>query len=452
MSVTEQLCQTILDATAETLSTAELDAARRVALDALSVTSAGSREKGPRILAKHLQEESGAPASTAIGFGFRTSPFAAAYLNGASMHVLDFEPMSFPSNHSTSPTLPGILALAEKIGAPGREIATALTKGIEMQGRILFASGETVREPFHQPGVVGVMGSAVAAGHLLKLDLDQLRCALGLAASRAGCHPANSGTMTKATHPGLAGALGLDAALLASRGFTASRDIFDGRRDYEQGFFEQPLDESILLGFGKPYRFVDPGFNIKLFPAKFATHWTISAALAVQQAVGDPSRIEAVEIIAADVPIIDRPAPETGLAGKFSLQYTAACALLDGVVKADQFTDERRFQPDMKRLLSATKVVLDKSIPTSRDKMHAIVTATLKDGTRVTRRCDKPAGHFSLPPITRAQHLVKVTDCFRAGGLDEQTIGQCIAAIDRLEHLEPEDVRLLMERLGTPRY
>lgn len=451
MSVTEQLCQIIVDVTAETLTAADLAAARRVALDALAVALAGSREPGPRILAERVREDGCAPACTAIGFGFRTSPYYAAYLNGDSMHVLDYEPMSFPSNHSTSPTLPGILALAEKLKAPGREVAAALTKGIEMQGRILFGSGESTRDPFHQPGVVGVMGSAVAAGHMLGLDREQLRCALGLAASRAGSHYANTGTMTKATHPALAGALGLDAALLAKRGFTANRDIFDGRRDYEVGFFEKPIDPETLLGFGKPNRFVDPGFNIKLFPAKFATHWTITAALAVHEEVGDPARIASVEITAATVPIIDRPQPETGLDGKFSYQYTAASALVDGFVNTDTFTDERRFRPEIDRLLANTKLNMDDSIPTSRDKLYSEVTAVLTDGTRVTRRCDKPKGHFSLPPLTREEHLVKVTDMFRVGGLDAETMGQVIDALDRLEHLEPPEVATLMERLGAPR-
>ena len=37
--------------------------------------------------------------------------------------------------------------------------------------------------------------------------------------------------------------------------------------------------------------------------------------------------------------------PRSGLDGKFSIQYCAAIALLDGAVGIDSFTDQRRFSP-----------------------------------------------------------------------------------------------------------
>lgn len=70
--------------------------------------------------------------ATALGLGFRTAPTLAAALNGASMHVLDFEPMWTPSNHALSTTLPAILALAETRPVTGRDLITALVKGIEI--------------------------------------------------------------------------------------------------------------------------------------------------------------------------------------------------------------------------------------------------------------------------------------------------------------------------------
>ena len=56
-------------------------------------------------------------------------------------------------------------------------------------------------------------------------------------------------------------------------------------------------------------------------------------------------------MIAADVPSSDRPFPRTGLDGKFSLQFTAAAALLDGHVGLSSFTDERLARADMQAKL-----------------------------------------------------------------------------------------------------
>jgi len=60
---------------------------------------------------------------------------------------------------------------------------------------------------------------------------------------------------------------------------------------------------------------------------------------------------------------VNRPRPETGLSGKFSLQYTLAAALLDGKVGIHTFTDQRLAAPDMQTLLAKITVDMDPTIP-----------------------------------------------------------------------------------------
>ena len=83
---------------------------------------------------------------------------------------------------------------------------------------------------------------------------------------------------------------------------------------------------------------------------------------------------------------IDRPKPETGLAGKFSWQYTLAVALLDGRVGIDSFTDQRRFQADMKILLGKNTIEMDEHIPGTLEDMHVELTVTLKNGEELLER------------------------------------------------------------------
>src|SRR5712692_6213993 len=449
MHATETLCQTITQTTFASLPTQVVEVAKQIILDGIAVAVAGSAEDGPRIVAEHIKSLGGPQSSTVLGQDFKTSPVSAAYINGIAMHVLDYEPMWSPPTHATSPTLPTVLALAEVENAPGCEVIAAFVKACEVQGRIRLASRQYTpgKLTYHPPGVVGVMGSAVAASHLLGFNLKQLQNALGIAASRAGGLMANVGTMTKATHCGWAAAAGLDAALLARRGFTGNMEIFEAPNGYADAFFGEGFDFSALTAFGRPYRLVDPGFAIKLFPSQYATHFAITAALELHEAITNPSVIKSVQITTPVMPYVDRPLPRTGLEGKFSFQYTVAGALLDGAVTVRTFADERRFRPDMVALLPAITLVQSEEIPGELEKMWVEVTVIMRDGRQVTVRCNGPKGFWGLPQLAREEHLVKIRDCLRLRLAKDQT-ERCIALVEGLDNLGPDGVRELIAIAG----
>jgi aconitate decarboxylase len=317
------------------------------------------------------------------------------------MHVLDFEPMWAPANHSLSTTLPALLALAEKreaAGAPpqGAMLLRALAKGVEAQGRLRLASGqiEPTSITLHPPGAVGPLAAAAASAALLGLDADKTAIAIGIAASRIGGMLANAGSMTKALHCGDAAAHGLEAAILAERGFTADADAIGHYRGWGPSLFGDGFDPAPLTAPVETPRLLDPGPAWKLFPSQYGTHFVITAALEAREEVGDPARIEAIELRVPEMPYIDRPSPATGLAGKFSWQYTTCATLLDGRVDPSTFTDKRRFAADMEGLLRRVRVTPDGAIPGRFDQMHVELTVRLADGRIVTRRCDAPAGNW----------------------------------------------------------
>jgi 2-methylcitrate dehydratase PrpD len=291
------------------------------------------------------------------------------------------------------------------------------------------------------------MGSAVAAAHLLKLDQPQLQNALGIAASRAGGVMANVGTMAKATHCGWAGAAGLDAALLAKRGFTGNTEIFEVSNGYADVFFGEAFDFSALLAFGNPYRLVDPGFAIKLFPSQYATHFAITAALDLHRRIGDPAAIRTVQITTPVMPYVDRPSPRTGLDGKFSFQYTTAAALLDGTVTVQTFSEERRTRPDIVALLPRITLVQSLTIPGAMEKMWVEMTVELADGRRATVRCRGPKGFWGLPPLTHGEHLVKIRDCLGIR-LNNEDCERCIQLVNDLDKLGPNQVQTLITLAG----
>lgn len=442
MSLTAQLAGVIRNTTFESLGAADVSIAKHLIADGIAVAVAGSQEKAPQMFAEHVKEQGGRELCPVWGFGFKTSPLAAAYANAVSMHVLDFEPMSSPSTHAVSPTVPVAFALALRDGINGRELLTACAKGFEMQGRLLAAvDHRRESSKFHAPGVVGPFGSAVVAAHLLALDEAQLNYALAIAASRSGALRANIGHGVKCTHCGNAAAAGLEAAMLAKRGLTANTDILAHQDGFIAAFFPKGIDRDMLLGYGKPFRFSDPGMAIKFYPSKYPTHFAISAALEARRMIADPALINAVNLVTPSMPDVDRPAPVSGLEGKFSFQYAAACALLDGKVGISSFHDQRRFRGDMKSMLRRMKVSIDPSLPTAFNQMQVTIEVTLHDGTVHRATCKRPPGFWGAA-LDIVQHREKVRDCL-ATRLDAGRVARVTELLESLEELPAAGVREL---------
>ena len=448
MSVTERLAQHIASANFAAMPQEAVEAAKIVILDGLAVTLAGSQETAVQIVAEYAREMGGNPQCSAFGHGFKTSPPMAAFVNGVAGHVLDYEVMWHPATHATSPTLPGIMALAESRASTGQDILTALITGFEVQGRIRVASADLSLEGFHPPGLVGVMGSAAAGSVMLGLDVQQTRMALGIAASRAGTVSANTGTMTKSTHCGNAGRMGLEAALLAAKGFTANANIFEHETGYAAVLFGDGFDlEAVTRYFGNPYRLVDPGVAIKKHPSQYGTHRGIDAALDLQQRFSvDPERIAAVRIETPVMRYVGRPYPETGLDGKFSFQYTVAASLLDCRIGIETFADEAVHRPQIKALLDKITVDMRPDIPANFEEMWIAVRVETTDGQTYISRCDRPRGIWGNP-LSREERLAKVRSC-ASRTLSETEVDQLIETVEDLENADSERVRALISTIG----
>lgn len=451
-NTTQRLCERITSLTFDDLSDDAINAARQLFLDGIAVAVAGTAlEEPPALLAEQAKRHGGKTQASVLGQGFQTSVYQATLINGAAMHVLDYEAMWMPVNHQLSTCLPAVLALAEHKSLPGRDVTTALVKGIEMMGRIRQASKQfDTRTPFfHFPAATGPMGAAVATAHLLNLDSEQLRHAFGIAASRAGGVWDNAGTHTKSTHCGLACANGLESALLAQRGFTGNPEIFETPRGYVGAFFDyDDFDWDHLLAYGEPLKVLDPGYAIKMYPSQYATHFVIDATLGTRAKVNNPNEIEELILHAPPINYVDRPAPDTGLAGKFSFQYVAAAAWLDGDITMESFTDARRFAPDMEKMLGKIRYNKCEEISAVLGERYVNVEAKMKDGTSEITRSDGPPGCFGQAPIPPEKHLEKVRACLAFKLSDDQT-EQVIEMGSRLETLSGDEIKLLMEILAA---
>ncbi len=410
-SVTGRLAGHVVATRFEALPTEVVAAAKAVCCDAIGVMLAGGAEESGVAdrIKRHVRALSPSGPCSVVTGGFRTDALSAAFANGVLAHVLDYEPMMVPLTHPTSPVLPPLLALAEWQGFSGRCVLEAFVAGFETQAVLRRAGHAQDLYRFHPPGVVGPLGAAAACANLLGLSPHQTCWALGIAGSWAGGLTANTGTMTKATHPANAGRLGLEAALLARLDWTAHEDILDAGRFAE--FFFGEYDFGALYDYGNPWFLATPGVAFKRYPSQTYTHRAIEAALELRERLGpDRLAIDVVEIETTDGPVVDRRIPKDGLDGKFSVQYTVVVALLDGEVGIDSFTDERRFAPDVAALLPRVRVSFRAEIPSEILETHTLVRVRLADGRSETARCDTPRGYWGrpLPPEERA---AKFRDC-----------------------------------------
>ena len=444
-TLTERFVDCILGVRYEALPPEVVDISRQVVLDGLAVTLAGATEPlgVGRIATEYVQELGGAPDASVVAGGFKTSVTNAAYVNGCMAHALDFDNTWDPLNHPTSPTLPAILAIAERNRLPGTRIVEALAAAFEAQGRLrMAATAMATGKGFHKPGITGTIGATAAVIKLLNLDRRQALMAMGIAGSRAGSLAVNTGSMTKSSHSGHAARMGVECGLLAQKGWTASADVF-GPGGFFDTFWRGEAQPHLLVeGFGAPYRMVKPGVGFKKHPSNYFTHRPIDAALALRREHGiKAGDIAAVHVLFPDFSYVNRPAPETGLDGKFSIQYTTLVALLDGEITVDSFTNERRFADDIRELLPRVTFEVDRSIPMDFNTTWAVVTVTLQDGRSVQKKMDRLTGWCGIP-LSREERTKKFYSCVRRK-LAQNAADELLELLERVETLA--DVNRVME-------
>ena len=440
MTATRSLAQFIADTEFDNLPLPVVEAAKVAILDGVANMVAGSVQELSDIIGRYVRESGGASQASVVGWGYKTNAPSAAFANGVFGHCLDYEIQGFPPTHGTSSCLPASLALAEQGHASGKSVITAYTLGWEIQGRLRAASAPATAPGYHPPGLVGPLGGAAAAAKTLGLDAAQTLMALGIGASRTGGLTANTGTMVKSTHPGNAARMGAEAAILASMGYTASEEALESPVGYAAALFGGQFDwDTATGGLGDSWRLTDPGFDVKRFPAQVYMQNVVEAALTLREENGlDAEAIEQVNIYRRGRGH-SGPMPRSGLDGKFSVEYCAAAALLDGRVGIATFTDARRFAPDMEDMLGRIRVE-----PEGPENGATLATALLKNGATVSAECAAFRGSAGNP-MSRDERLVKVRDCFHQAMSEVDTE----RALEMLENLEDlADVATLMELLG----
>lgn len=417
-----------------------LHASRVALIDTLGCALAGIPEQAAQIACGHAAELGRTGRATIWGAAQSANPCDAALVNGIAAHALDFDDtMPNLRGHPSAPVLAAAFAMAELVGASGARLLDAYALGLEMAGKLgrVFGSAHYMRG-WHATSTVGTFTATAAAARIAGLDAGQLACAWGLAAAQAGGLVSNFGTMAKPFQAGHAAQAAVQAVMLARAGFTANTAVFDGERAFPAQYHAGgDTLEAALADWGSPWELLGAGNNYKRWPCCYCNHRPLGGLLTLLEEHGIArEEVTAVRVgfpPGTDEPLIHRD-PRTGLAAKFSIEYSVGAMLLDGRLGLDSFTDEMVLRPAARAAMQrVTRYRVPDEKVYSGTIGYNIVEVDTARGT-FSRREERTPGSTGWP-MAPAEQTEKFLDC--AGrSLEAERARALHAALERIETIE----------------
>jgi 2-methylcitrate dehydratase PrpD len=434
--VTDTFARFVAATDYSTISERTLANAKMHILDTLGAALVGVSTDTASIAFDYCKQVGQSEESAIWGTSLRSSAPMAAFANGLLGHAIDFDDWDafIHAGHPTCMVAAAAFSLGELIGFSGKDLLRAYVLGIEVLTKIAANAPNAQDRGFHSTPVLGSIGAAVACASLLRLNPGKIKAALGVTASAAGGIHRQQGSMVKPFHAANAARNGVEAALLAEKGFTADAAIIEAPRGFCDTFFGPGTCnyEKMIAGLGQPYFLESPGLGLKLHPCSAPQFLAADAALHLKR----EHQIRFADITKMEVSIPPlryqrhyHPEVKTGLRGKFAINYVVALAFLDGKLEIDTFTDAKANAPQVQDALSKVQVIVDESIP--EPGPYCPVSVELKNGSRFTYTAKIAKGHPENP-MTEEEVLNK----FRSNAKQVLSPEKSEAVIAKMRNLE----------------
>jgi 2-methylcitrate dehydratase PrpD len=448
--VTDTFARFVAETDFATISKSTLNNAKMHILDTLGVALVGVSTDTASIAFNYCKRVSQGNESSIWGTRLRSSAPVAAFANGLLGHAIDFDDWDafIHAGHPTCMVAGAALTLGETAGASGKDLLKSYALGIEVLAKIAAASPNMQDRGFHSTPVLGSIGAAVACASLLNLEPVKIKAALGVAASGCGGIHRQQGSMVKPFHAGNSARNGVEAALLAEKGFTADAAIIEAPRGFCDTFFGPGTCdyEKMIADIGKPFFLESPGLGLKRHPCSAPQFLAADAALHLKL----EHRITFADVAKIEV----RIPPErykrhyhaevtTGLRGKFAINYVVALCFLDGKLEIATFTDQKVNQPQSQEALRKVNVIVDESIP--EPGPYCPVSVELKNGTRFSYTARIAKGD-PRNPMTEEEVLEK----FQSNASSVIPVKQSEALLAAMKNLEELDNVQKVVDLLTP--
>jgi len=326
-----------------------------------------------------------------------TTPMFAAMVNAAASHVAEQDDVHNGSVfHPGAVVFPPALAVAQAIGATGRELLTASVVGYEVGIRVGEFLGRSHYRVFHTTGTAGTVAAAAAVGRLLKLDAAQMVHAFGSAGTQAAglWEFLRDAADSKQLHTAKAASDGLMAAYLAADGFTGARRILEGPQGMAAGMSTDANPARLTDGLGQRWALAETSFKYHA-----SCRHTHPAADALQQVMRvhalraeDIAHVTAhVHQAAIDVlgPVTD---PRTVHQSKFSMGSVLGLIALFDRAGLTEF-DAHYLNARVVALRERVHMVLDEEVDAAYpQRWIGKVSVRTTDGRTLQGRVDEPKG------------------------------------------------------------
>lgn len=425
----------------EMLSPAVIEKLKLAALDTLAAILSGVNEPVTQKVISFATVPADRAEASILGFTLRGDLRGAALANGTMAHACDYDDSSWTMwGHPTAPVLPAVLAIAEHNNQSGLDFLVGLAAGLEIEKTLgLGCQPEHYHRGYHPTGSLGVFGAAAGAAKMLGLDSERTCMALGISASRAAGLRGNSGTMTKPLHVGFAARDGVEAALFAEAGMTASPNVIAGAL----GFFDVCAPDHGKLDWitdrlGHPFEVVEPGLSPKLYPSCSETHSATDAILAMRAEglrASDVRKIHCGMTPAAHAGLAYHD-PTTPLQAKFSQEYCLAAPLVFGRLGLAEFDLDAVMNSEVRALIKRTDVAIDPEL-SGADSVSfsspAIVEVETNDGRTIRKKVVEMRGH-PKNPLKPSEIEAKFIECGDRV-LPKTAVRSALAKIQALEQL-----------------
>ena len=449
-SLTESLANYWSAARYEDLPPETVRLAKRFLIDTLAAGIAGAHTEvvDAALAAAQVSVEATTGSATLWGRTEKLPAPMAAMVNGTAAHALELDDFG-GCGHSGAVVTPAICALAGRLSFGGKEAITALVAGYDLAARTLEGAGgyRPVNDlGWHSTGICGSFGAAAASAKLMGLDAERFADALGVAGTFTGGIWAflADGAMTKRFHPGKAAENGLSAALLAQAGMTGPRKVLEAEwggfySTYAKGI---ATPEATLAGLGKEFRIARSG--MKPYACCRGLHACQDAILELMPELGiSSSQIAGMVVHGNDQYRLqfDRVEVDNLLEAQFSIQYALAVGATSGRGTLDQFTPLRTAEPEVQRLMRATKVLADRAVKPGE---YPPLELVLSDGRRIERHIRFAKGAPERP-LSDDELGVKVASLLEPalGAARSRELTDCVAGLESVKDFR-DLVRLLV--------
>lgn len=449
------------------ISSAAADIAKKMLLDTIGNFAASAKfGEGCNELVSYVLDQDNKPEARIFPLGLKVSQINASFIYGCLAHALDFDDvMDGPPGHVALGVVPVAMALAENLDGEkkitGEEMLTAMVLGSEIICRLGKSIKVEVNEKnslprFLIPQVLSYFGATAVAGKLIGLSAKQFQSAFGIALMQtAGTFqpvytPFSVGKNIYGAFPSQ---VGLQSALMASKGIEASADVFGG----EAGLFNAQfrIDTDLIVGdLGEKFYSEERWF--KLWPSSSKIHPFIEAALELtkQRSMSEEDIKEVIVYVgkwgrAFCEPVDIKKHPSTSAAAKTSIPFAVAKILINKELSVPDFLGEGLRDKKVGKLTEKITYRYLEELDEISEDPPGQVEIKLHSGKKLNAIVEHPMGHPNRPlswdSITKK--FIKLTD-LAAFDYPENGIKECVSIVENLENVE--DAREILDTLFIP--